>query len=86
MLDEIAQQTEAVCCQMDERAAALRHCLSDLNQTDRRYLHLRYEDNMTIKQIAHEAGRPIHGMYKKMARMHELLLRCIQRRLAGELG
>ncbi len=86
LLEEMAKQTETACTQMDERITALKRCMSRLNPNDRRYLRLRYEDNMTIKQIARQVGRPVHGMYKKMARIHEILLRCIEGRLTGEPG
>lgn len=83
VLEEVAKQTETLCHDMDERIAALETCMSHLNPSEKHFLHLRYEDNLTIKQIAQDVGRPVHGMYKKMARLHEILLRCIQRRLTG---
>lgn len=85
-LEEVAQQTEQVCRQMDQRVSALKTCMSQLSQTDRQYLRLRYEGEMTIKQVAEKVGKPVQGMYKRMARLHERLMDCIQRRMAAEVS
>jgi RNA polymerase sigma-70 factor, ECF subfamily len=84
--DEQAQRAERACEQTDERLTALRQCVSRLNDSDRSLIRLRYENNRTIKQIAQEAGRPIHGMYNRMMRIYEALIRCIRLRMAGEGG
>lgn len=84
LLEEVAQRAELACGQMDERLAALRQCVAKLSDFDRSLIRLRYENNQTIKQIAQEAGRPIHGMYKRMMRIHEALIRCIRYRMTME--
>jgi RNA polymerase sigma-70 factor (ECF subfamily) len=84
MLDDVAARAEDVSGQIGERVHALRHCLTKLSEHDQRLLRLRYEYGNTIKDIAQQLGRPIHGMYKTMARIHDALTRCVRRRLAPE--
>ena len=57
--------------------AALKFCLKRLNLPDRRLLKRRYEDGLTIKAIAEEADRSVHGLYKFMIRILEQLRRCV---------
>jgi RNA polymerase sigma-70 factor (ECF subfamily) len=84
LIADIAQRAQSVSDQMDERLEALRYCVGRLSETDRLLIRQRYEKNKTIKQIACELGRPIQGMYKRMMRIHERLLRCIRHRLVLE--
>jgi len=66
---------------MDDRLKALEYCVAKLNKQDRDLINLKYKKNMTIKNVARETKRPIHGMYKTMARIHNLLKQCISKRL-----
>lgn len=84
LIADIAQRAQAVSEQMDIRLGALRYCVGRLSETDRALIRQRYEHNKTIKQIACDLGRPIQGMYKRMMRIHERLLRCIRHRLVLE--
>lgn len=84
LIADIAQRARVVSNQMDNRLTALRYCVRRLSETDRLLIRQRYENNKTIKQIACELGRPIQGMYKRMMRIHERLLRCIRHRLVLE--
>jgi len=84
LIADMAQRAQAVSDEMNDRLAALRTCVGHLSETDRLLIRQRYEHNKTIKQIAGELRRPIQGMYKRMMRIHERLLRCIQRQLAWE--
>ena len=84
VLEDIASRTQSSCEHMTERIDALRHCLRRLSSGDRRLILLRYEDGRTVKEVAGQVGRSAQGMYKTMARIHDILLRCVRRRLALE--
>ncbi len=84
LLNMIAQQVEAAANQADERLDALNECLEKLPERDRKLIRLRYESDVTIRTVAERVGRPVQGMYKAMARIHDALLQCIRRSLAAE--
>lgn len=65
----------------DERVAALEGCLSRLSEGDRSLLVQHYEQGQTVVLVAKRAGRSVQGMYKSMARIHEMLRVCIERAL-----
>ncbi|MDH7598744.1 MAG: sigma-70 family RNA polymerase sigma factor [Sedimentisphaerales bacterium] len=69
---------------IDSRMHALRRCMSRLASRDCELIRLRYEQEMTIKAIAQQAGRSVQSIYKRMARIHDALLRCIRAALAKE--
>jgi len=79
-----AEHAEASIKRVDERLEALRHCLDKLKSSDRRLIELHYERGVTVRSVAERAGRSVQGLYKVMARIHNGLLKCINRRLAAE--
>ncbi len=72
--------------QIDSRMNALRGCVSKLNQNDYELIRLRYEDEVAIQSIADRMGRSVQSVYKRIARIHDALLRCIRRALSEELA
>lgn len=69
---------------LDARLSALENCLNKLAERDRTLIQMRYEKDITIKEISRRVKRPIHGLYKAMARIHNTLLQCVRLRLAAE--
>ncbi|MGH2272539.1 sigma-70 family RNA polymerase sigma factor [Anaerohalosphaeraceae bacterium U12dextr] len=68
---------------MDKRIHALEECLQKLNQNDKKMIEHRYETGARIRDIARQIGRPEQGMYKSMARIHNLLRLCVERTLSS---
>lgn len=62
----------------DSRVDALRNCLKKLPETHRHMIQMRYSENLTVKEIALEIGRPVHGMYKAMVKIHGVLQECVE--------
>jgi RNA polymerase sigma-70 factor (ECF subfamily) len=56
----------------------LQKCLNRLKDDDRDLLLKRYQDGMTIKQIARTINRPVQGLYKTMGRIFYNLQRCVK--------
>ncbi len=71
---------------MDDRMHALRNCVSKLNKDDYELIRLRYEDEAAIQSIADRMGRSVQSVYRKVARIHDALLRCIRRTVSEELA
>jgi len=69
---------------IDDRIEALYKCLPQLNQLDRSIIQLRYNENLSVQEIAERAGITIKVIYKKIARASGLLLGCIQKTLAEQ--
>jgi RNA polymerase sigma-70 factor (ECF subfamily) len=65
----------------EPRFAALRHCLAKLSAKDHRLIQLRYQRGATVKSVAEKFGRSAPVIYKSLARLHNMLLECIRRRL-----
>lgn len=82
LLKNVMQHTEVVCTNTDVRIEALRRCLHKLREKDRRLIRTLYEQGLTIKQLATQVERPVQGLYKAIARIHDALLQCVRRSLA----
>ena len=68
---------------MDDRLKALENCMTKLNEGDNNLIQMRYGQGMSIKKMSEQVNRPIHGMYKAMARIHTIIQRCVKYTLAA---
>ena len=84
LYEQIAEQVTHMSDQVTEQSRALTHCLKKLGETDQRFIVMRYEEGLPINKIAEKAGRSPQSMYKTMARIHNMLERCISRAIASE--
>jgi RNA polymerase sigma-70 factor (ECF subfamily) len=80
----LQQQSDRVFPYLDRRSSALRQCLGKLNERDAELIRLRYEQETPIKEIAERSGRSLQSVYKRIARIHAVLVECIRRTLGGE--
>ncbi len=71
---------------LDLRIEVLRQCLNQLNPLDRKIIHLRYDEDVSVKAIAEKISRTMKVIYVKLARANDFLLRCIRRTLAEQGG
>ncbi len=72
--------------QTDARMQALRQCLDKLGPRDYELIRMRYRDEVTIKNIAEQMGRSVQGIYKRIVRIHDALLRCVRKSLREEFA
>ena len=71
----------------DNKIDALKKCCEKLGESNQLILRLRYDKGMAIKSIASKLGRPLAGMYKKVSRLHQAILECVEDRLSsGDLS
>ena len=82
-LQHIMSSAGEVFDELDDRLVALQGCLEKLNEKDGNLIKMRYGTDLTVKAIAQKVGRPVGGMYKAMARIHNLLQQCINRTLTA---
>ena len=64
---------------IDSRSEALRTCVKKLPENLQQIIRLRYTKGLKIKEVALIVGKPIHGMYKRIAKIHFLLQECIEK-------
>ena len=64
------------------RRSALSHCLAQLRTIDRQLLERRYSDATSIKSLAEEHGRTAKSLYRRLDRLRESLIRCVEKHLA----
>ena len=60
---------------------ALDDCMRELQESDQRILKLRYQQEMTVQQIARACKRPKSSVHDLLGKIRARLLRCVQRRL-----
>ncbi len=61
---------------------ALRSCMNKLTEIDQKMITFRYMRKYSIKEIGIHFGRSAHGIYKTMARIHNLLQKCVEREVS----
>ncbi len=68
----------------DARHEALSGCVENLRQRDRELIRRRYEESMSIQDLAALIGRSADAVYKSLNRIRSSLLACIERTLKRE--
>lgn len=84
LYEQIGHQVTLMSDQIAEQSQVLKTCLKKLAETDQRLIIMRYEHGMAINKIAEKTGRSPHGIYKTMARIHNVLERCVSRSMGSE--
>ena len=84
LLEAISESAIDSTGNIDKRLAFLKECINELNEDDRKLIKIKYEQGYKIKQIAQHLSRSVHGLYKTMNRIHNLLLNCTRRKLLAE--
>jgi RNA polymerase sigma-70 factor (ECF subfamily) len=62
----------------------LEDCMQKLPEQDVNLIQMRYSRKITIKAMAEELGRSIHGLYGTLSRIHLILAECIRRHKLAE--
>lgn len=70
--------------EQDRRISHLQRCLRKLREADQNLIQFRYVKGYSVKKIADLKERPLQGLYKAMNRIHNQLLKCVQRSLLVE--
>ena len=84
LLHDVIEREERASRETAQRLKTLQSCITKLRENDRRLVQLLYERNITIKSLAERVQRPVQGLYKAMARIHNTLLLCMKRALPSE--
>jgi RNA polymerase sigma-70 factor (ECF subfamily) len=82
VLKQLAEVAASKLEQLDQRRAALEHCLQELPPPQRQLIDLRYTAGQTIELIGESIGRPAGSVRQTLYRIRAALQACIERRLA----
>jgi RNA polymerase sigma-70 factor, ECF subfamily len=81
-LEQYTQAWAEVAPRVTDEAAALRHCIRELDGRPRTIVKLRYAENKTSEVIANELGLSDANVRTILKRTREALRRCIESQLA----
>lgn len=65
----------------EDRAVALRQCISTLPSRSRQVLELRYETGLSIEAMARTLSQSTNGLMKALSRVRQALASCVAKRL-----
>ena len=68
----------------DYRVDILKSCINKLSDNDRSLIHMRYHEELPVKNIASRVGKNFKSVYRIMAQIHENLLFCIRKTIQAE--
>jgi len=68
----------------DARHDALSTCIEHLRPRDKEIIRRRYEENLSVQELANWIGRSADAVYKSLNRIRTSLLACIERTLNRE--
>lgn len=83
LLERLAREREATEPALEERRAALRHCLAKLPARDRELVEVRYAGDQPLAAFAERTGSSVHMLKKTLVQVRRALLDCVTRRLAS---
>lgn len=83
-LEALSVTAETVSDDMDHRRDMLKQCVGRLARNEREILHLRYEQNASVKNVAARIKLNVNTLYKILNRIHLSLLQCIQTKMRQE--
>jgi RNA polymerase sigma-70 factor (ECF subfamily) len=79
LVEQLAEEREAMQEEAERRFAHLDHCLDLLPQDQREVVRLYYHEQMKLPEISARVGRSVEGLYKALQRIRVGLLECMQR-------
>jgi RNA polymerase sigma-70 factor, ECF subfamily len=83
-IEAVADAYERTASNASDRAGALELCLEHLPRRSRHLLALRYEDSLTLNEIAVRLGGTLDAVHKALSRIRDRLQKCVEKRLAGQ--
>lgn len=86
VLQSLAMTRESKESLLDVQRSALQECLGSLDQVGLDLLRRRYCDAETVAALADERGKTAKSLYRRLDRLRELIARCVEQRLAGEMS
>jgi len=83
-LHKLVEQSAKQANHVNDRHLALEDCLRKLKERDQELIRLRYQPDVTTRDVATEVNRSVDAIYKALNRIHAQLLSCIQRQIKNQ--
>ena len=78
LIHQVAAEQDAVQPELEQRRKALDICLAKLGRRDRQLLRQRYQDGLTVMDLAQSEGIKPHKLYYALEKIRRNLLACIE--------
>ncbi|QDU77504.1 RNA polymerase sigma factor [Bremerella volcania] len=85
LIEDLARRAAMQMEQIDERAEELRRCVAKLPANQRSILQSRYQNNVSINDIAKRLGRQPQAVAMTLYRIRKSLKECVERALRIEV-
>ena len=79
----IESENEKLSSEMDSRFDTLQKCIKMLRERDAVILKKRFENNISVKSLADEYEVTSNVIYKRLANIKKVLLRCVHKHMAN---
>ena len=79
LLDIFENESESRICAIESRIDKLKNCIRVLSSKETKLLRLRYEDDLTFREIAKIYGYSHQAICRAMAVVHSRLVNCINK-------
>lgn len=76
---ELREKAERRQDKSKEYLAFLKECIRKLTSQDQNLILLYYQQNLKVREIADRFGKSVQSIYQNIARIHGLLLLCVQK-------
>lgn len=86
VVEQLSIEQQAMQPTLDARRDALRDCMLRLSDDDRKLIEQRYLRDRTIQQFAAETSQHADTLYKRLKRIRQRLLRCINSKIEADGG
>ena len=75
---ELSQAFEDLESELTERRQALEQCVNSLGEHARGLLSLRYEEGLSLQEIAQRQSKTLNAVNKALGKIRALLMKCTQ--------
>ena len=82
LVETLADEAELMLADFEQRQIALRSCIQNLPDKDRKILRAHYESGQPLAEVSHQLGRSIGALKQVLFRVRRALRTCIESRLA----
>lgn len=80
-LRTVADEAETGAEHLEQRERLLHECIAKLPADHRETLHLRYQENLSLEEMAARLGRTAGALYRLLSRVRHVLHDCVTKNL-----
>ena len=81
-LRTVADEAETSAEHLEQRERVLHDCVAKLPADHRETLHLRYQENLPLEDMAERLGRTAGALYRLLSRVRHVLHECVTKNLS----